>query len=576
VSELIGQPLVKIHKLLPLSFSHVRKAPRDAPFNAVVEFSGRAYEVSYEMTTNSSGEKLVACVGYDVTDRLETERKLVEQQTKIAFEAWEKTQALRTIFSKINQGIVLIDRELRVKGDASEIFKDLVNQRSVEFQPILDLLFQYMNWSTHTLNQTMEILAGSIGEDIMAFKLNAALLPTAVLFTNDGHKLDLELDWQPIVDDQDIIDTMMIVVKDVTEANRLKEENRKAKAQVARVSQILELSAQGAQDFLVHARILIDRIDAAMPAGAGAEPERPGQAAIGYNLHTLKGNARTAGLTELAEAAQLAEDVIFPMISQQPTEDLPALALTRAQAVARVLAMKESLGAYQSTFEQLSNFSPTLQSAQHAASPEAGSADLDQQLPYWQRLARKTAEDLQRLPPNIDYQSTPGMMISTAAAAALNNAFMHFIGNSIDHGSPSGGPGATITIVASGSLDGGVTLLYRDSGEGLPIDRLRQAAVRRSALHESQVSNLDAAAMIFTDGVSTAAQVTQISGRGAGMASARSFLQEIGGRVSIQLADKENQYGKFNFALIIEIPPACVVKLAANPHRDNIWSSHRS
>jgi chemotaxis protein histidine kinase CheA len=119
-------------------------------------------------------------------------------------------------------------------------------------------------------------------------------------------------------------------------------------------------------------------------------------------------------------------------------------------------------------------------------------------------------------------------------------------------------------------------LLYRDSGEGLPIDRLRQAAVRRSALHESQVSNLDAAAMIFTDGVSTAAQVTQISGRGAGMASARSFLQEIGGRVSIQLADKENQYGKFNFALIIEIPPACVVKLAANPHRDNIWSSHRS
>ncbi|QJW83170.1 response regulator [Ramlibacter terrae] len=77
-----------------------------------------------------------------------------------------------------------------------------------------------------------------------------------------------------------------------------------------------------------------------------------------------------------------------------------------------------------------------------------------------------------------------------------------------------------------------VSVEFEDDGAGLNLHRIREKAIQQGLIQPDQpLSDGDAANLIFLPGFSTAAQVTELAGRGIGMDVVRSEVNALGGRI---------------------------------------------
>jgi two-component system chemotaxis sensor kinase CheA len=125
----------------------------------------------------------------------------------------------------------------------------------------------------------------------------------------------------------------------------------------------------------------------------------------------------------------------------------------------------------------------------------------------------------------------------------LFEPLLHLVRNAIDHGVERSGertaagkaPTALLRIKAERRADQ-VLIEVSDDGAGIDLSRVREAAVTRGLITEEQLLALteaEALDLIFAPGFSTAARVTEISGRGVGMDAVRRAVERVGGQVSI-------------------------------------------
>jgi two-component system chemotaxis sensor kinase CheA len=122
----------------------------------------------------------------------------------------------------------------------------------------------------------------------------------------------------------------------------------------------------------------------------------------------------------------------------------------------------------------------------------------------------------------------------------ISDPLTHLVRNSLDHGIEppkerlaAGKPAfGTVTLHAC-HLGGNIVIEVSDDGRGLNRERILAKARERGLNvpdnpHDDEVWNL-----IFEPGFSTAAEVTDVSGRGVGMDVVRSNIVALGGRVEI-------------------------------------------
>lgn len=118
----------------------------------------------------------------------------------------------------------------------------------------------------------------------------------------------------------------------------------------------------------------------------------------------------------------------------------------------------------------------------------------------------------------------------------INDPLVHIMRNAVDHGiEPSAdrvaaGKPAKGTITLSARQEGDhIVIEIADDGAGIDPERVKAAAVRKGYITESEakaLSDREARYLIFEKGFSTAAIITEISGRGVGMDVVREFVVE--------------------------------------------------
>lgn len=127
----------------------------------------------------------------------------------------------------------------------------------------------------------------------------------------------------------------------------------------------------------------------------------------------------------------------------------------------------------------------------------------------------------------------------------IKDPLIHLVRNSLDHGieksderkSNKKNPIAKLRIGAIQTGDGRVEVVVSDDGRGISASKLRAAAVREgvlSAVQAEQLSNAEAIELIYRSSFSTSEKVTEISGRGIGMAIVRDRIHELGGRIRLE------------------------------------------
>jgi len=115
----------------------------------------------------------------------------------------------------------------------------------------------------------------------------------------------------------------------------------------------------------------------------------------------------------------------------------------------------------------------------------------------------------------------------------LADPLVHMVRNAVDHGIDKQG---VVTVRAWREKDM-VLLSVADDGWGMDPEKIRSKAVEKGLITSSQARSMrdrDALQLVCVPGFSTAAKVTETSGRGVGMDVVKSAVETLGGMLQIE------------------------------------------
>lgn len=152
---------------------------------------------------------------------------------------------------------------------------------------------------------------------------------------------------------------------------------------------------------------------------------------------------------------------------------------------------------------------------------------------------------------------------------AIKDPMTHLVRNAIDHGIETpevrvaaGKPAEGILRMRAYHEDGQVTIAISDDGKGIDADRIRQKAIQNGVITPRQANEMDAdhlIQLIFHPGLSTADQVTHVSGRGVGMDVVRTNIEDINGTIDLQSELGQGTTVLLRIPLTLAIIPGLVV-----------------
>ncbi|MEQ1344835.1 Hpt domain-containing protein [Acinetobacter seifertii] len=180
-------------------------------------------------------------------------------------------------------------------------------------------------------------------------------------------------------------------------------------------------------------------------------------------------------------------------------------------------------------------------------------------LPRLQRIVRQTSTALNR-PAELFVNNTEGEL-DRNILERLVTPLEHMLRNAIDHGledriqrqqanKPEAGR-IELNIQRQGT---DVVVVFSDDGQGIDVEKVRQKALLAGLIKpEQHLEHQDILQLIFHPGLSTADQITQISGRGVGLDVVQSDIKALGGHVSV-----DSVYGK-GTTFTIRVPTTVAV-----------------
>jgi two-component system chemotaxis sensor kinase CheA len=153
---------------------------------------------------------------------------------------------------------------------------------------------------------------------------------------------------------------------------------------------------------------------------------------------------------------------------------------------------------------------------------------------------------------------------------AIKDPLTHAVRNSLDHGieppevREAAGKDPEGTLKLRASHEGShVVIEVSDDGAGIAVDKVRQKAIERgvvTAERAQRLSERELLQLIFLPGFSTAAAVTNVSGRGVGMDVVRTNVERIGGKVEIDSRAGKGTTLRMRIPLTLAIIPALIVR----------------
>ena len=151
----------------------------------------------------------------------------------------------------------------------------------------------------------------------------------------------------------------------------------------------------------------------------------------------------------------------------------------------------------------------------------------------------------------------------------MTPAFEHLLRNCVAHGieapevRAAAGKSASGTITVDLHHEGNdVSVEFRDDGAGLNLPRIREKAQAQGLIEQGvELSEAEAANLIFMPGFSTAAEVTGLAGRGIGMDVVRAEINALGGR--IETSTETGKGAAFRMVLPLTTAVTQVVMLRA-------------
>jgi len=150
----------------------------------------------------------------------------------------------------------------------------------------------------------------------------------------------------------------------------------------------------------------------------------------------------------------------------------------------------------------------------------------------------------------------------------LTDPLMHIIRNAIDHGIESAAERVAAGKAPEGKVilnayqqGNSVVLDVKDDGRGIDPEHIRKIAVNRGIVGEKEAFDMSRALeVIFAPGFSTAAQVSEISGRGVGLDVVKKNIQDLKGTIDVVSTPGQGSTFRISLPITLAIIQALVVR----------------
>ncbi|WPC03181.1 response regulator [Pseudomonas benzenivorans] len=155
----------------------------------------------------------------------------------------------------------------------------------------------------------------------------------------------------------------------------------------------------------------------------------------------------------------------------------------------------------------------------------------------------------------------------------LRNVLTHLLRNALDHGLESAQqreaagkpPVGLLQIDLLQESADRFELRVQDDGAGIDVEALKAKALAAGLLSEEQAATLSEAEsrrLIFHSGLSTSALITDLSGRGLGMAIVQEVVERLGGRIELESAPGRGTCFHLHLPLSLSTFRAVIVRIA--------------
>ena len=196
------------------------------------------------------------------------------------------------------------------------------------------------------------------------------------------------------------------------------------------------------------------------------------------------------------------------------------------------------------------------------------------------RIVRDLAKQLDKpIRLNIKGEDTE---LDRSIIESLSDPLTHLIRNCADHGLEdqstrlANGKEREGSIWLEAKHEGGqVAISVRDNGRGIDAEKVKAKAVANQVISQAEADSMgenEAAKLIFHPGLSTAEQVTGLSGRGVGMDVVKSTFEKLGGAIDLETKLNEGTNIIIHLPTTLTIMSSLIVRIEGDrfavPHSE--------
>lgn len=513
----------------------------------------------------------------------------------------EKTNDIQNMLENMPQGILTIVRDGTIHPEYSRYLETIFGSTDIAGKPAMGMIFGTSTVGSDARSQVEATIDSVISEDRMNFDFNSHLLVSDIdIKMSDGRIKYLDLSWSPICDENDTVDKLMVCVRDVTELRKLEAEAGQQKRELEMIGQILTVNQEKFHEFVDSARKFVAENDELLRKADDKSPDMVAQ--LFRNMHTIKGNARTYGLLHLTNIVHEAEQAYDELRKNPEAEFQKEELLSQLQEVTQNIEEYASLnevklgrkgpgrrGSAEKYVmvkrEHVDNLVSDISAVNIDTAAPATLTKLVKELEVNLRLIGtetiqsildgvfdslpSLAKELDKAPPKLVVRDN-GVHIRNQVADLLRNVFMHLYRNSMDHGieavadrQAKGKPEAGTIELGLSVEHGKLQMRLKDDGKGLALGYIRKKGIEKGMVPESgAMPDEEVAMLIFAAGFSTAAAVTEVSGRGVGMDAVQDFVKREGGSIELKFTDAQVGADYRAFETVISMPEQFAVATA--------------
>ena len=512
----------------------------------------------------------------------------------------QKTNDIMTMLQNMPQGILTVTDGAVIHPEYSAYLEQIFETKEIAGKNLMDLVFSKTSLGSDILSQVQAISGACIGEDQMNFEFNSHLMVTELDKTMPSGKVkSLELSWSPICNDQDVCEKLMLCVRDVTELKGLAAQANQQRQELEMIGEILSVNQEKFHQFIDSSVEFAEENRGIIEKMNGKDMDAI--AVLFRNMHTIKGNARTYGLLQLTNTVHETEQTYDNLRKDPDTEWNKSQLLDQLKETAQqiqeyskvndlklgrkgpgrrggvdkfLMVQKDQIETLISELEDKNREQPAakgdifhrvLNSLRQIGTEKIGDvlAGVTDSLP-------SLAKELGKEPPIVKLHDNH-IVVRSQIADLLKNVFMHLLRNSMDHGIESAdkriaqgkNPAGTIDLTLSMS-DGKLWMHLRDDGRGLALSMVRRKAIESGLITENQTTTPEEIVqLIFASGFSTAAVVTEVSGRGVGMDAVKGFVEREEGTIELRFLNDDVGSDFRQFETVISLPEKFALRIDA-------------